>query len=568
MRRILFALMMLLGGMPLVAGSQSDGWWVLVETTVTFGKNGRSGVYGNTYSGGELNHRHDGRFYHYAGSGPDERATFTSTCSPAPRTIDGGASVKFDVELACLSPDVTELAFESSASIKWDKDDVGPGAVSKAHGIIFLSLCVKAYAKDPKKRQASGTCTCKVPTCSRLGERRAFSYQACGSCTQWIYEWRRKDEPLPEVKPPPSRSAPVDEPAAVVPPKKGEPPQEKTGCRRCGKPDSNIRFNDLYGEVSIRCNDDEDDGYEYAELDTVIYENDRIKTEEESGAILGLADMSWFHIKPDTSLVIKSVESPSKLKLLGGVLWGNIKKMMKGGTIEVEMSQCVAGARGTVFALEETGTESRAWLFTSRMDVTSKKTGKSVALQPGQMARVGADGKIRVAPFDVAETARRFGIPETELAARGESEKVTTRPRAQAKSERTLGPGSISAEFFNVWYAGDETAFVAFIRRHACAASRQKFEDTREASLQTYREMRTFMSAKLNKVVAEAGLADPKVRFAAQKVDESAEDGTATVELQVRVTGRKTGASGDTTLKVKFLTIRLLREGGIWKLKL
>ena len=30
--------------------------------------------------------------------------------------------------------------------------------------------------------------------------------------------------------------------------------------------DSKIRFNDLYGEVSIRPNDEEDDAYEFAEF--------------------------------------------------------------------------------------------------------------------------------------------------------------------------------------------------------------------------------------------------------------------------------------------------------------
>ena len=37
-------------------------------------------------------------------------------------------------------------------------------------------------------------------------------------------------------------------------------------CPYCHQKDSKIRFNDLYGEVSIRCNDEDDDAYEYAEL--------------------------------------------------------------------------------------------------------------------------------------------------------------------------------------------------------------------------------------------------------------------------------------------------------------
>lgn len=192
--------------------------------------------------------------------------------------------------------------------------------------------------------------------------------------------------------------------------------KEEDVCKLCGAPDSKIRFNDMYGEVNYRCESDEDDGYEYAEFDTHIYEETRIRTKDESGAILGLEDMSTFVIKPNSIIVIRSEEDKTtKFDMLIGCIWGNIQKMREGKTWGFEMSQCVAGIKGTVFALEETGTESRAWLFTSKMDVTSKKTGETISLEPGQMARVGTDGIIHVEEFDIMEAAEDFDIPLTEI---------------------------------------------------------------------------------------------------------------------------------------------------------
>ena len=60
-------------------------------------------------------------------------------------------------------------------------------------------------------------------------------------------------------------------------------PVKKDTCRMR---ESKYGFFDLWGEVSIRCNDEEDDAYEIARLDDPIYENDRIRTKEDSGAVL------------------------------------------------------------------------------------------------------------------------------------------------------------------------------------------------------------------------------------------------------------------------------------------
>lgn len=184
----------------------------------------------------------------------------------------------------------------------------------------------------------------------------------------------------------------------------------------CEKKDSHIRFNDFYGEVKKRCNFEEDDSYEFVDLDDVVYENDRIKTEEESGAILGLEDMSTYVIKSESVLIIHTEEgNKSKLEMLIGSMWTNIKKMAAGKSLDVEMSQCVCGINGTIVAFEETGGKSNIYLFAGSVTVKSKKGTDKVNLQPGQTSSVGSNGKVAVKEFDIEKGAKKFGISMNDI---------------------------------------------------------------------------------------------------------------------------------------------------------
>ena len=197
---------------------------------------------------------------------------------------------------------------------------------------------------------------------------------------------------------------PVSVPTPVV-----RTPEPEEGP--CEKMDSRIRFKDFYGEVKKRCNFEEDDSYEFVDLDDVVYENDRIKTEEESGAILGLEDMSTYVIKPKSVLIIHSEEeNESKLEMLIGRMWTNIKKVAAGKSIGFEMSHCVCGINGTIVAFEETGGKSDIYLFAGSVTVTSKKGTDKVNLQPGQTSSVGSNGKVAVKEFDIEKGAKKFGI--------------------------------------------------------------------------------------------------------------------------------------------------------------
>jgi hypothetical protein len=193
--------------------------------------------------------------------------------------------------------------------------------------------------------------------------------------------------------------------------KKEHPPRGK-----CHQKDSKIRFNDWYGEVKIRCNFEEDDSFEFIDHETVIYEDDRIKTEEESGAILGLEDMSTYVIKPESIVIIHTEEDNTpKWKMLAGSMIVTMKKMIGGKSFEVELSQSMAGIDGTIVAFEETGKESRIWLFAGSVSVKSKKTGKKTKLQPGQRSITGTNGVVQVKSFNIEEGAKKFGIKMSDI---------------------------------------------------------------------------------------------------------------------------------------------------------
>ena len=185
---------------------------------------------------------------------------------------------------------------------------------------------------------------------------------------------------------------------------------------KCHEKDSKIRFNDFWGEVKKRCNFEEDDSYEFVDLDVVIYEDDRIKTEEESGCILGLEDMSTYVMKENSTLIIHTEEdNTSKLEWIAGTMWANIKKMAAGKTLEVDLAQCVCGIEGTIFAVEQKNGISKVWLFAGKTNVKSKKTGKKTVMSPGQTVSVGKDGVAKVQTFNIEQGAKKFGIKMSDI---------------------------------------------------------------------------------------------------------------------------------------------------------
>ena len=122
-------------------------------------------------------------------------------------------------------------------------------------------------------------------------------------------------------------------------------PEKKDTCRM---KKSKYEFFDLWGEVSIRCNDEEDDAYEFARLDDPIYENDRIRTKEESGAVLvwdvddhanpftttgilniGEETVVVIPIKPKDPCAVRNDDYTINWEIVAGKVWNRLKYNVK-----------------------------------------------------------------------------------------------------------------------------------------------------------------------------------------------------------------------------------------------
>lgn len=177
--------------------------------------------------------------------------------------------------------------------------------------------------------------------------------------------------------------------------------------------DSGVRFSDLWGQVAIRRKGGFDSDWEYADLNTIIYYGDEIWTEVDSGCVLSFTDMSTFVVCENTVMGLPEGEedAPTAFEILSGNVWTNMKKMWEGGEFHVELQQVTAGIKGTTFAAEQTGELSTFYLFTSSADVTSKITGETITLKPGEYAEVGNDGVIKVDTFDIPSKAKELSLP-------------------------------------------------------------------------------------------------------------------------------------------------------------
>ncbi len=197
--------------------------------------------------------------------------------------------------------------------------------------------------------------------------------------------------------------------------------------------DSGCVFSDLAGQVEV-CNPigydengkeiyDEED-WHFAKIDEKLYAGTKIKTGLDSGVILSFADMSTFIVKPSTTVILSSPTSKeSKLKLAMGNIWVNVKKMVKDGTMDVEMSQAVAGIKGTTLILEETGNSSTVKVIEGKVDFKTK-AGNTAEITAANMATSDTNGTIQRGTFDINQEANKWGKTVIELQINNKNMKV------------------------------------------------------------------------------------------------------------------------------------------------
>jgi len=165
--------------------------------------------------------------------------------------------------------------------------------------------------------------------------------------------------------------------------------------------DSGARFADFSGEVTVAPGSDPNNT-EPAEMDMVLETGSVIKTEAESTAIISFADMTTFCMKPFTTVIIDTPpDKESKMSLLAGKVWMNVKKMVQDGTMHVTLTQAVAGIKGTILVLEENEQESILKVIDGSVEYTAKKDGAVTMVEKGELARANTNGLALKENFDI-----------------------------------------------------------------------------------------------------------------------------------------------------------------------
>lgn len=168
--------------------------------------------------------------------------------------------------------------------------------------------------------------------------------------------------------------------------------------------DSGARFSDFSGEVTVFPDDDPDDTRP-AEMESVIRVEDHIKTEDDSCAILSFADMTTFVMKPNSEIILDTPpDRKSKISLIAGDIWVNVKKMFKDGSMDVTMKQAVAGIKGTTFVASERSGVSTLKVIEGKVEYRSLvNPDQVVAVSGGEILTADSSGLGTKTNFDIAE---------------------------------------------------------------------------------------------------------------------------------------------------------------------
>jgi len=170
--------------------------------------------------------------------------------------------------------------------------------------------------------------------------------------------------------------------------------------------DTGMRFSGMTGQVEylLPGKDSEDeDNWKLANLNDAYFPpGTHIRTQEESSAILSFSDMSTFVLKPESEvIIITPPEKESKIKMVAGSIWVNVKKMIKEGSMEIEMNQAVAGIKGTTLVLSDDGKISTLKVIEGEVVFISKFDDKKITVGGGSMVSASNIGLGGVEIFDV-----------------------------------------------------------------------------------------------------------------------------------------------------------------------
>jgi len=149
--------------------------------------------------------------------------------------------------------------------------------------------------------------------------------------------------------------------------------------------------------------------WDAVKMDTPILEGYHIRTGEDSTAIIGMADLSTFKLEPETEIeVTLPKEKNSKIAVIMGNIWANVKKIPTGGTLDVDMSQAVAGIKGTTFVVHVDSVNSTLKVIEGIVEFTSKADNKTTSVSVGKTITATKSGSGPLGTFDVASETQHW----------------------------------------------------------------------------------------------------------------------------------------------------------------
>ncbi len=326
-----------------------------------------------------------------------EHLAVTSTWSTPPDTIKEGEAVSLNMSITVNSNTQSFYGFDNATTASFDIYDITPG-----YGTAGI---IKFTDKDGNSNfrlysghydSISETVTATPRNGTGEGDLMSLTIGMTTSAakigTKYIYEWTEADtEPINTQAS--EKSTPVPN---RIESKYGKDLRDYVVPKIDGKyKDSGVRFSDLSGDVQIRHADDPI-GWEFAEMDTVICVGDVIRTDSDSYAHISLSDMTVFEMQPKSEVFMNTESEESQLSLLAGKLMGNFKRMVIDGEMGCEMSQGVAGIKGTTFVMESNDRVSTLKVLEGTVEFTTND-GETILVTDNEMvtAKKGVAGDIK-----------------------------------------------------------------------------------------------------------------------------------------------------------------------------
>jgi hypothetical protein len=161
--------------------------------------------------------------------------------------------------------------------------------------------------------------------------------------------------------------------------------------------DSALKVAGFEGKVQVKLASSAD--WADAVVDQALNPNDAIKTGENGQAMLQFSDKSTIALKPNTEIIVEELVWSDAARKAGlnmpiGELRATIKKIDTPSDFKVRTPTAICGARGTVFYVMTTGTETRVFVTEGAVDFTNPASGNTYVVVQNMSAISEISGSV------------------------------------------------------------------------------------------------------------------------------------------------------------------------------